>query len=137
LEAKAPREPRCARTTLVVCTAVLLFGLGHGAGVFAGVMVRELFVYDFRFYSMLLVGGLMIVPSVVGLRQLPGLRRGQLSAWHNARRVAFVLLAANLPMLPMQRGRAFVVFGALVASLAAGLLIDLTLCRRQFEGPAA
>jgi hypothetical protein len=130
--AKPDREPRVTQTMLAVFSLVLLFGLGHMIGVLLGAIRRSDFVYDFRFYSMLLVGGLMIVPSIVGLRQLPGLRRRKAAAWRRARHVSAVLLAVNLPMLPMQHGRTFVLFGSLVAGLAAIALVHLSTSRNEF-----
>lgn len=128
-------HPGTARVTLGVFSTVLVFGLGHLMGITTTGLLRGSLVYDFRFYSMLLVGGLMIAPSIFGLLQLPGLRRGQQAAWRNARRASAVLLAVNVPMIPMQNARTFVFFGSLVASLAALHWIWLSIARRHFAAP--
>lgn len=120
-----------SRTTILVFSLTLLFGVGHFTGVALTAMRRGVLIYDFRFYSMLLVGGLMIAPSVVGLRQVPGIRRGEAGAWRTAQASSLVLLAANLPMLPMQRAQAFVAFGALVSALAAIHWLTLAVCRKR------
>lgn len=123
-----------ARTTLLVFSLTLLFGLGHYIGVIANALQSSAFVYDFRFYSMLLVGAGMIAPSVVALRQVSGLRRGELAAWRRVLAASVVLLAIHLPMLPMQRAAIFVAFGALVSGLALTSLLSLSAARREFGG---
>ena len=56
-----------AYSTLVVFSATLLAGIGHFVGVALSALTRDPFGYDFRFYSMLLVGSLLVVPSIVAL----------------------------------------------------------------------
>ncbi len=58
--------------------------------------------YDFRLYSLLLLGVAGFVPSILGVRTLSGLVRGSAASSRRATRMCFVLLAVNIPLIPLQ-----------------------------------
>ena len=124
---------RVALTSAIVFGAVLVMGVGHFVGVSVTSLQRGGVDYDFRFYAMLLIGGLMVAPSVWGVRERAGLRSGSLSSWRASRNAALILLAVNVLMLPVREGGVFVLFGSLVAGLAAILLIHLWISRAEFS----
>jgi len=62
----------------------------------------EAFVYDFHFYSLILVGAVILVPALVGLRHSWRLALGNRASWNAVVRSNVVLLAVNLPLAPLQ-----------------------------------
>ena len=109
-----------------------------GAGHLFGVIARALsgrgagdapFAYDFRFYSLVLMGLLLIVPGLLALASVPGLTRRRLASWRIALWSNVVLLALNAPLAPIQ-GFAYVLGGLAAASVAA-----LALARRHVAPP--
>jgi hypothetical protein len=91
--------------------AAVLFGVHVGA-ILTLILRGDAFAYDFRFYSLVLLGVVAIIPAISGL--LPGRSRV---------RAAALLLAINLPLIPLQDfAIAFTIAGA--ATLAI-LLADV------------
>ena len=91
--------------------AAVLFGVHLGA-ILTLILRGDVFAYDFRFYSLVLLGVVAIIPAISGL--LPGRSRV---------RAAALLLAINLPLIPLQDfAVAFTIAG--VATLAI-LLADV------------
>ncbi len=89
----------------------MLFGVHLGA-ILTLILRGDAFAYDFRFYSLVLVGVVAIIPAISGL--LPGRSRV---------RAAALLLAINVPLIPLQDfAIAFTIAGA--ATLAI-LLTDV------------
>lgn len=77
-------------------------------------------MYDFRVYSLLLLGALLIWAGVACLRAARSLSRGSAGARRTALRVIMVVVAIVAPLIPIQR-----VFGILLTVL--GLLAILVL----------
>ncbi len=97
---------------------------GHG---FSG---AEVFAYDFRFYSLVLVGLLILLPGFLCLRHARGLTQGEASAYRQARRATLWLLAVNLPLIPIQG------FAGMLSALAGLNLFALLLLHRVFRRAA-
>jgi hypothetical protein len=70
--------------------------LGRGFGGAAS------FAYDFRFYSLVLVGLLIAVPGFLCVLSAWGLSRGETSAWRRAVYSSGFLLMINVPLIPIQ-----------------------------------
>ena len=85
--------------------------------------------YDFRFYSLLLLGVVGFVPGALGLGTWRGLTRGIEASWRRATRACFVLLMVNVPLIPLQDFA--VAFSICGASVLAGLSLARTLIRAQ------
>ncbi len=79
--------------------------------------------YDFRMYSLLLLGVVGIVPSVLGMRAIPGLARGTLACGsrRRARHACFALLAVSIPLIPLQD------FAIALSISGASVLVGLSL----------
>src|SRR3970282_1004141 len=100
---------------LVVAAVNVVCGLGNfllGGAHLVAVLGRALggqgsvgadsFSYDFRFYSLVLVGLLILLPGFLCLRHARGLTQGEASAYRHARRATLWLLGVNLPLIPIQ-----------------------------------
>lgn len=125
---------------LVVAGADVFCGLGNallgGAHLF-GVIARALasrnslgasaFTYDFRFYSLVLLGLLIAVPGFLCLVHARGLTRGDASARQDALWLTVWLLALNGPLIPLQG------FAVLLSGLALLNLTALAVSRRRFS----
>ncbi len=80
------------------------------------------FVYDFRFYSLLNLGVLLIAGGVACAVLAHRLMRGELRAWKGTLWATVLLLAVNLPLIPIEDNAyvpsafAFVNLVALVAT---------------------
>ncbi len=118
------------RLHLLVFSVLFVLGSGHLIAVLRRAVIRgELFQYDFRFYSVLLVGFLLLVPSVLGLRLVSALRSGSPDAQRRAIQLSLLVLAVNLPLIPTEfhtfpyasyeAAGGMVAFGTLVSLLAA------------------
>ena len=85
-----------------VCGAAgILLGTAH----LGAVIAREVHAgaaYDFRLYSLGVLGVLLVIPGIVCVRHVRGLARRQPSAWRGALASSFVLLAATAPLIPLQ-----------------------------------
>ena len=81
--------------------------------------------YDFHLYSLLLLGVVGLVPSVLGVRTLSGLARGTGVCGKRATRMCFALLAVNIPLIPLQD------FAVALSISGASVLVGLLLARRR------
>jgi hypothetical protein len=104
--------------------AVLGRGL-RGTGLHAA---AQAFIYDFRFYSLAMLGLLLIVPGVLCLRSARGLTRGEAIAWKNAFWASVVLVVVNGPLIPIQR------FAILLGGFAVLNLVVLATSRQRVLG---
>lgn len=77
--------------------------------------------YNFRLYSLLLLGALLIWAGVECLRAAGSLSRGSVEARRTAIRASMVVLAIVAPLIPIQR-----VFGILLTVLSILSLLVLT-----------
>lgn len=129
--------------TRVVFGAILLLGVGHFVGITVAAIQRDPFIYDFRFYSELLVGGLLVAPSLYALRHSRDLRNGSRAAWRSVFAASLVILAVNLPLIPtelalfpfesLELAMGMVAFGTIVSLLAAVNAASLLALRRKFS----
>lgn len=78
-------------------------------------------IYNFRLYSLLLLGALLIGAGVECLRAAPSLSRGSVEARRTAIRASVVVLAIVAPLIPIQRE-----FGILLTVLSILSLLVLT-----------
>ena len=91
---------------------VALFGV-HLAVVLSTPLRVEGWVYDFRFYSLLLVGGVGLVHGILGVASTPGIVRGERPAVWRSLRAGLWLLAINAPLIPVMDFAAAFAVGAL------------------------
>jgi hypothetical protein len=84
------------------------------------------FDYNFRYYSLLLVGFVQAVPAFLLLGNVKGLVWQKQDAWKGAVRVSIVLLAVNLPLTPIQG------FAAAFSIFVAVNLFFLYLSRKYY-----
>jgi hypothetical protein len=77
-------------------------------------------IYNFRVYSLLLLGALLIWAGVVSLRAAPGLGRGSVEARRAALRASVAVLALVAPLIPIQK-----LFGILLSVLSMFSLLVL------------
>ena len=78
-------------------------------------------MYNFRVYSLLLLGALLVWAGVECIRAAPGLGRGTAEARRTALRASIMVLAIVAPLIPFQR-----VFGILLSMLSILSLLVLT-----------
>ena len=124
-----------ARVVVSICSylagaLVGTLGVAHSTAVvmLAVARVQESpFDYTFRFYSLLLLGGLFIAAGLVAATKTEGLARGRCSAWRAAVSLWCGVLAINLPLVPLQR---FAIAFSVIAAIALLLLAGV---RRQFD----
>ena len=62
----------------------------------------ETFEYNFRFYSLIIIGVLLAVPAFLCFRSARGLIWQASDSWNRAVRWSIVLLAVNIPLIPIQ-----------------------------------
>jgi hypothetical protein len=84
--------------------------------------------YDFRLYSLLLLGVVGLVPAVFGLFTLPGLARGVVASRKRATRICLVLSAVNIPLVPLQD------FAFALSISGVSVLAELLLLRSRVDG---
>ena len=72
------------------------------------------FTYDFRFYSLLLLAVVIIIPGLVFVMDARRLTAGDARAWKRALWASGTLLLINVPLVPIQ---AFALAPALVATI--------------------
>lgn len=107
----------------------------HSADVLYNAVLRNratdgsAFGYDWRTYSLLLFGALLVRQGVLCLRGAPRIARGEATARGDVLRAAAVVLALVLPLIPIH---AF--FGYLISGASALTLVAVALGARQ---PAA
>jgi len=127
-------------TLLAVAGLDVLCGLGNGllGGAHLTAVVRRAllgqgfggaadFTYDFKFYSVVLLGLLIAVPGVVCLVQARGLTRGEPQARKRALWLSGWLLAISGPLIPLQG------FAILLSGLSLVNLIGLAASRKLFH----
>jgi hypothetical protein len=85
------------------------------------------FVYSFHFYSLVLLGMLLIAAGLMSAIEAARLARGQRAAWRASLSVWTAILAINLPLVPLQ---GFALLFSLLAALELLLLVGM---RRHFD----
>ena len=107
---------RLAPTALVVVGTFDFFGgflsFGLASLHLAAVMAQALsgrgpggvptFAYDFRFYSLVLLGAVIVIPGLLCAIYARGLTRGDTLAWKTVVWSSLALLAINAPLVPIQ-----------------------------------
>lgn len=128
---------------IVVGTLALVCGLMNFAlaGLHAGAVIgralrgrgtggAEVFTYDFRFYSLVLLGVVIAIPGFLCLVSARGITKGSAQAWKKAVWSSVALLAVNVPLMPLQG------FAVGLACIALVNLIGLTASRKRFQSVA-
>lgn len=85
------------------------------------------FVYSFRYYSLVLLGVLLIAAGLRAAIEAARLARGHRAAWRTSLSVWTAILAINLPLVPLQ---GFAVLFSVLAALEVLLLGGL---QRHFD----
>jgi hypothetical protein len=99
------------------------FGVAHTASIVVGSVRRatlDRFNYTFRLYSLLLLGAILIATGLMAALQSARLGPGGRIAWRASLSVWLVILAINLPLMPLQR---FAILFSVLAALAVLLLV--------------
>jgi hypothetical protein len=120
--------------TLATVGAVVFFcgaliaslGGAHTVAVIGRALRRPSFVYDFRLYSLVLLGACQIAGGLRCLSASWSVTRGDARAWKAALPAAAMLLAVNVPLIPIQG------FAGATSMLAAVMLITLIASGRRF-----
>ncbi len=107
--------------------AVAVLFVGHLGGVLSLLLRSTSTPYDFRFFSLLLLGVVGLAPAVQGLRAWPGLARSANSCWRRSLRACLLLLAINVPLIPLQD------FAVAFSIAGTGVLASLWLAQVHFE----
>jgi len=89
------------------------------------------FAYDFRFYSLLLLGVVIIIPGLIFVMHARRLTEGDAGAWKRALWASGVLLLINIPLVQIQ---AFAPDPTLLAMIN---LVSLWAGRKQFRAAHA
>ena len=89
------------------------------------------FAYDFRFYSLLLLAVVIIIPSLVFVLHARRLTEGNATAWNRTLWACIVLLLINVPLVPIQ---AFALDPILLATVT---LVFLLADRKRFGATQA
>jgi hypothetical protein len=84
------------------------------------------FVYDFRFYSLILLGVLILLPGLYCFWSAAAATRGEYRAQQRILYASIVILATTLPLTPIQP------YAAVLAALAGLNLLTLSLSRTCF-----
>jgi hypothetical protein len=121
-----------AAATLSLANGLFTIALA-GAHTFVVVAValgRASPVYDFRLYSLLLLGALLAGLGLALALAAAGVANRDRAGWRRAVWSAAFLVAVNAPLAPIQG------FGTLLAALAAATLVLLVIARpQQTQGP--
>ncbi len=88
---------------------------------------QQQFVYSFNYYSLVLLGVLLIATGLMAARESVRLARGHRAAWCASMSVWTAILAINLPLVSLQG------FAVLFSVLAALELLLLGGMRRHFD----
>ena len=97
-----------------------------------GVGDESQFHYNFRFYSLMLLGFAIVLPSITCVVHVRRLTEGNRCSWQTVVKSHLMLLAIALPLFPIQRGFSI---GFSVFSLVS--LLTLWFSRKHFESPSA
>lgn len=84
----------------------------------------ETFTYDFRFYSLCLLGVAVLLPAIVCLSSVRGLLDADPDARRRALQATLVILALSVPLLPIQDFAVAFAGGALGNALVLWLAPD-------------
>jgi hypothetical protein len=101
-------------------------GGAHTVAVIGRALRRPLFVYDFRLYSLVLLGACQIAGGLRCLSTSWSLARGDARAWRAALAAATLLLIVNVPLMPIQG------FAGVPSLLMSLTLITLIATGRHF-----
>ena len=115
---------------LSIFSIIFLLGALHLLAVLKSVISQgELFQYNFRYYSIFLVGFLLLGTSALALRQFRMLSKGCTEAKRRALHLSLFLLAINLPLIPnefhifpyvsYEAANGMIAFGTIVSILVA------------------
>jgi hypothetical protein len=112
--------------TLSLASGVVVVGsaVAHLFFVTLIALRRSPFVYDFRLYSLLLLGGLLAAAGLLLVLGAPGVARGDPGSLRRTRNAALVLIAVNLPLIPVQGA------AGPLAGLSAAVLVALLVAGR-------
>lgn len=116
----------CMAYSCAACALVGALGTAHLVSVAAEAM-RVPFVYDFRFYSLMLLGLLFIVPGYLGVVAAARLLGATGSSMRWLMLVWCAVLCVDLPLIPIQG------FAILFSALAAIGLLALYVLHRTFS----
>ena len=109
---------------------IAMLGVAHLAAVIVAALERSgrhQFVYSFRFYSLVLLGVLLVLTGLRAAVPAAHLARGDRAAWRESLLVWTAILAINLPLAPIQ---GFAVGFSILALIALLLLVGT---RRHFN----
>jgi hypothetical protein len=116
--------PRRMLVAVVALCAAVTAALG-GAHLVVVVIQLSGKAYDFRAYSLLLLGVVLVLPAIVCGATIPGLLRGERRARRGALAAFLWLLAINAALIPLQ-GFAILLTLAATVGIAALLAISRT-----------
>lgn len=88
------------------------------------------FAYDFHFYSLIQLGGSLVLGGFFGALQAPLLARGQRPAWTISLVIWSVLLLINVPLIPLQ---GFAVLFSVLAALGVAVLYGARFFQRDLS----
>ena len=89
------------------------------------------FIYDFRFYSLMLLGILFVILGSACLRLATGVAQGKFLARQRALGYTVMLLLVNFPLMPLEVSGIVLSLGALVNILALSVSREhFVQCRR-------
>ena len=119
---RSPLDLAVATFGFAVNVLMAALALTHAVAVVTVAVRREgPLLYDFRFYSLLLLGAVLVSLALLCILAAPGIARGEPNARRRALAASASLLAVNIPLMPLQ-GFA-VAFTAFAAVNAAGMLL--------------
>jgi len=107
LKRASPPPSHLAAAVFSYFTAASVASLGfvHAVGVIMVSIDRaraQPFVYNFRYYSLIMLGVLLLVTGLMAVNQVDGLARGERVAWRSSLLVWAAILAIALPLHPLQ-----------------------------------
>jgi hypothetical protein len=77
--------------------------------------------YDFRIYSLVLFGVVILAGAVAALQASPGVARGEQNARRRASNAFWMILAAVVPVMPIQEAAPILIVPALTGLVAVAL----------------
>ena len=115
------------------CGALIaLLGTAHTLAVIGRAFSRPpAFEYDFRLYSLVMLGVSLIAGGLRCLSTSWNVARGDVRAWKAALTATILLLVVNVPLMPIQG------FAVAFTALLLVSLITLIATRRRFAAPVA
>jgi len=129
LAVAAALDTLCGMESLLLVGAHLIAVVGRALSG-KGVEGAATFVYNFRFYSLVFVGVVIVIAGFYCLIAARGLTRADPLARRRALRASLVILAVNAPLAPIQG------FAYGLAGFAFLNLIGLAVSRKWFRGAA-